>query len=46
MSGRELIEWAVRECQREKIPPYDSAIVNKIRELLDVANPPKREPRP
>jgi len=31
MTGPEIIEWAVKLCQKEKIPPTDSAIVRMIR---------------
>lgn len=37
MTGIEIIEWAVRRCELEKVPPTDSAIVRMIRfHLIDV----------
>jgi len=36
VSGRELLTMIVRQLQYEKIPPTDSAIVNKLRQIIDV----------
>ena len=37
MSGLEILSWAVRKCNEEKIPPTDSALVRMIRfHLIDV----------
>jgi len=37
MSGIEIIQWAVKRCDKEKVPPTDSAIVRMIRfHLIDV----------
>jgi hypothetical protein len=36
MSGNELIDMIVKQCEREKIPPTDTAIVNKLRAMLDL----------
>jgi hypothetical protein len=33
MSGQELIDWAVRQCERENIPPTDAAILAVIRRV-------------
>lgn len=38
MSGQELLDRIVRELLREKVPPLDSAIVNKLRQVSDVQN--------
>lgn len=43
MTGIEIIEWAVRKCAEEKIPPTDSAIVRMLRyhliDSVDVRSP-------
>jgi len=37
MTGLEIIAWAVKKCQEEKVPPDDGAIVRMIRyHLIDV----------
>jgi len=37
MTGIEILEWAVKRCWIEKVPPTDSAIVRMIRyHLIDV----------
>lgn len=37
MTGIEIIEWAVKKCAQEKIPPTDSAIVRILRyHLIDI----------
>lgn len=32
MTGQEVIDWALREVKRDNRLPYDSALINKIRE--------------
>ena len=45
MTGQELIKWAVSECEREKTPPTDAAIMAKIRAYPGGPLPtPKIEP--
>ena len=36
MSGQELIDWLVKECEFRRIPPTDSAMVLLLRELPDI----------
>jgi hypothetical protein len=37
VTGLEIIEWAVRKCRENKVPPSDNAIVRMIRyHLIDV----------
>ena len=42
MSGKDLIDWAVKECERKKIPPHDGAILNEIRTVLQISK--RRQP--
>jgi hypothetical protein len=43
VTGIEIIEWAVRKCKEEKLPPSDNAIVRMIRyHLIDVNDVLKR----
>ncbi len=36
MSGLELIDWAVKQCEAEKIPPTDGAILQMIRTCKEI----------
>lgn len=36
MSGQELIDWLLGECRFRKVPPYDSAMIIILRELVDI----------
>lgn len=36
MTGQELIDWLLGECRFRKVPPYDSAMIIILRELVDV----------
>ena len=47
LSGIEIIEWAVKRCEREKVPPTDNAIVRMIRfHLIDVSDAERQHPGP
>lgn len=37
MSGKELIAKIVKECERDKQPPTDAAILNRLREMLQIS---------
>lgn len=36
MSGQELIEKIVKELERDKVPPTDARIMQKLRDMNDV----------
>ena len=47
MTGIEILEWAVRKCTEENVPPTDNAIVRMIRfHLIDVDDARKRQKEP